>query len=146
MHYFHIFKRLSKPFLYLAVLLSMNSKLSELNASNKLIPANEKDLDLYRSMGITYICTTSEKGTELDFEKSLVVAANLFSTVIQQKHGGFIKEGKNKEQKVDAKLLQNNVAFQLVGGAISYCPNNVPKAIETQFRNQYKKIQESKKK
>ena len=91
-------------------------------------------------MGITYICTTSDKGNESDFEKSLVVAANLFTTVIQQKHDGYIKEGKKEKQKVDAKLLQNNIAFQLVGGAISYCPNNVPKAMEKEFRNQYKKI------
>jgi len=146
MHNSLIFRRLSIPFIFLGILFNINPKLSEVRASNKINPANEKDLDLYRSMGITYICTTSEKGTELDFEKSLVVAANLFSTVIQQKHGGYIKEGKKKELKVDAKLLQNNVAFQLVGGAISYCPNNVPKAMEKEFRNQYKKIQESNKK
>ena len=145
MHYFHIFRKLTIPFLSLAILFNINTKSNEVRASNKIIPANDKDLDLYKSMGITYICTTSTKGTDLDFEKSLVVAANLFSTVIQQKHGGFIKEGKKKQQKVDAKLLQNNVAFQLVGGAINFCPDNVPKEIEKEFRNQYKKIQESNK-
>ena len=51
-------------------------------------------------MGITYLCSSSAKGTDSDFEKSLVVATNLFSTVIQQKHGGFIKECKKKEQKL----------------------------------------------
>ena len=141
----HHFRKISIPFFFLAILLNFNPKSSELRASNKVIPANDKDLDLYRSMGITYICTTSAKGTDLDFEKSLVVAANLFSTVIQQKHGGLIKEGNRKQQKIDAKLLQNNVVFQLVGGAISFCPNNVPKEIEKEFRNQYKKFQESKK-
>ena len=146
MHYFHIFKKLTIPFLSLAILFNINTKSNEVRASNKIIPANDKDLDLYKSMGITYICTTSAKGTDLDFEKSLVVAANLFSTVIQQKHGGFIKEGKKKQQKVDVKLLQNNVAFQLVGGAINFCPDNVPKALEKEFRDQVKKIQESNKK
>ena len=145
MHYPHIIKKLTIPFLFLAFLLNINPESSELRASNNIIPANQKDLDLYRSMGITYICTTSAKGTELDFEKSLVVAANLFSTVIQQKHGGFIKEGKKKQQKIDAKLLQNNVVFQLVGGALNFCPDSVPKAMETEFKNQYKKFQESKK-
>ena len=143
MHYFNIIKKLTIPFLFLAALFNMNPKSSELRASNNIIPANQKDLDLYRSMGITYICTTSAKGTELDFEKSLVVAANLFSTVIQQKHGGFIKEGKNKKQQIDPKILQGNIAFQLVGGAMNVCPNSVPKEIENEFRNQYKKIQES---
>ncbi len=130
----------------MALLISINPKLSEVRASNKKIPANDTDLDLYRNMGITYLCSTSAKGTDSDFEKSLVVATNLFSTVIQQKHGGFIKEGKKKEQKVDPRLLQNNIMFQLVGGALNYCPVNVPEAMEKEFKNQYKKIQELDKK
>ena len=146
MHYSSILKRLSTPFIFMAILLSINPKLSEVRASNKKIPANETDLDLYRNMGITYLCSTSAKGTDSDFEKSLVVATNLFSTVIQQKHGGFIKEGKKKEQKVDPRLLQNNIMFQLVGGALNYCPVNVPEAMEKEFKNQYKKIQELDKK
>ena len=146
MHYFRIFRRLSIPFFFLTILFNINPKLSEVKASNKTFPANEKDLDLYRSMGITYMCTNSAKGTDADFEKSLVVAANLFSTVIDQKHGGFIKEGKKKEQKIDARLLQNNIFFQLVGGALSFCPDNVPESMEKEFRNQYEKIQELNKK
>ena len=146
MNFLNVFKSLPIPFIFLAIFFNSNLKLSELRASNKLIPANEKDLDLYRSMGITYLCTTSAKGTDADFEKSLVVATNLFSTVMQQKHGGIIKEGKKKQQKIEARLLQNNIMFQLVGGALSYCPNNVPEVMEKEFRNQVKKIQESNKK
>ena len=146
MHYIYIINRLSIPLIFIGILFNINPKLSEVEASNKTVPANEKDLDLYRSMGITYMCSTTAKGTEADFEKSLVVAANLFSTVIQQKHGGFIKEGKMKQQKIEARALQNNVLFQLVGGALSYCPDNVPESMEKEFRNQYKKIQESNKK
>ena len=142
----NIFKNLSISFFFLTIIFNINPKLGEVKASNKIIPANDKDLDLYRSMGITYLCTTSTKGTDADFEKSLVVATNLFSTVMQQKHGGFIKEGKKKQQKLEARSLQNNIMFQLVGGAINYCPNNVPAEMEKEFRNQVKKIQESNKK
>ena len=138
--------KLTVPFIFLAILFNIHPKLGEARASNKIIPANEKDLDLYRSMGITYLCTTSAKGTDADFEKSLVVATNLFSTVMQQKHGGFIKEGKKKQQKLEPRSLQNNIMFQLVGGAISYCPKNVPEVMEKEFRNQVKLIQESNKK
>ena len=142
----NIFKNLSMSFFFLTIIFNINPKLGEVRASNKIIPANDKDLDLYRSMGITYLCTTSTKGTDADFEKSLVVATNLFSTVMQQKHGGFIKEGKKKQQKLEARSLQNNIMLQLVGGAINYCPNNVPAEMEKEFRNQVKKIQESNKK
>ena len=137
MNFHKIFKRLSVPFIFLAIFFYINTRLGEVRASNKVIPANEKDLDLYRSMGITYLCTTSAKGTDADFEKSLVVATNLFSTVIQQKHGGLIKEGKNKEQKLEPRILVDYIMFQLVGGALNYCPVNVPKALGKQFRNQY---------
>ena len=146
MHDASILKRLLTPFIFMAVLLSLNPKLSELRASSKKIPANDTDLDLYRNMGITYLCSTSTKGNDSDFEKSLVVATNLFSTVIQQKHGGFIKEGKKKEQKIDPRLLQNSIMFQLVGGALNYCPVNVPEAMGEEFKNRYKKIQELDKK
>ena len=146
MHNLHIFRSLSISFFFLTILFNINPKLSEAKASNKIVAANEKDLDLYRSMGITYMCTNSAKGTDADFEKSLVVAANLFSTVIDQKPGGFIKEGKKKEQKIDARLLQNNIFFQLVGGALSYCPDNVPESMKKEFKNQYEKIQELNKK
>ena len=146
MHYFRNFRKLSTSFIFLAILFNINPKLIEVRASNKIIPANDKDLDLYRNMGITYLCSSSAKGTDSDFEKSLVVATNLFSTVIQQKHGGFIKEGKKKEQKLKPRILQNNIMFQLVGGALNYCPVNVPEAIGKEFRNQYKKIGELNKK
>ena len=74
MRYSSFLKRLSTPFIFMAVLLSINPKLSEVKASNKKIPANDTDLDLYRNMGITYLCSTSAKGTDSDFEKSLGLA------------------------------------------------------------------------
>ena len=77
MHYFLNFKRLSTPFLFLAILLNINPKLSEVRANNKIIPANDKDLNLYENMGVSYLCSTSENGTDSEFEKSLVVATNL---------------------------------------------------------------------
>ncbi len=143
---FKIFKNLSVPFITLAILFNINGKLGEVRASNKIIPANQKDLDLYRSMGVTYLCTSSAKGTDADFEKSLIVAANLFSTVMQQKHAGLIKEGNKKQQKIEPRQLQQNIIFQLVGGALSYCPSSVPEEMEKEFKNQVKKFQESKKK
>ena len=146
MHYFLNFRRLSTPFLFLAILFNINPKLSEVRANNKIIPANDKDLELYKNMGISYLCSTSENGTESDFEKSLIVATNLFSTVIENKHGGVIKEGKNKEQKIEPKILANNIMFQLVGGALTYCPVNVPESMGENFINQYKNIEELNKK
>ena len=141
-----IFKILFIPLIFSVIFFNFDTQSNEVKARNKIIPADEKDLELYRRMGITYICTASMNGKDLDYEKSLVVASNLFSTVVQQKHGGFIKEGKKKEQKLDPKTLQNSVVFQLVGGTLNYCPDNVPKEMEKDFKDQIKKIQELNKK
>ena len=146
MPYLDVYKRLSAPLIFLAIVFNITPKFSEVKASNKIIPANDKDLDLYRSMGITYLCSASWNGNDADFEKSLAVATNLFSTVIEQKHGGFVKEGKNKQQKVEKRTLLKNISLQLVGGALGYCPKNVPEKREKEFKNFVKKIEESKKK
>ena len=146
MNFPKIIKRFSTGLIFSFIFFNINPRLSEVKANNKVIPANENDLEFYRRMGITYICTASAKGNDLDFEKSLVVASNLFSTVIAQKHGGIIKEGKKKEQKLTPKTLQNSVLFQLVGGALNFCPDNVPKEMEKEFMNQLKKLQELDKK
>ena len=124
MHYFWNFRTLSTPFIFLAIIFNINPKLSEVRASNKIIPANDKDLDLYRNMGITYLCSSSAKGTDSDFEKSLVVATNLFSTVIQQKHGGFIKEGKKKEQKLKPRILVKKYRSNEIVDAICFLKEN----------------------
>ena len=139
-------KIFSAPLIVFAFLFNTYPGISEIKASTKTVPANEKDLDFYRKMGIAYICSSSEKGNDKNFEKSLVIAANLFSTVLQQKHGATIKEGKKKEQKLDPKTLQNSVLFQLVGGSLTFCPDNVPDKIEEEFKLQVKKLQELDKK
>ena len=141
-----LLKFLSAPIIFSILFFNINPNLNKVEAKTKTKSANEKDLKFYRRMGITYICSASAGGNDLDFEKSLIVASNLFSTVLQQKHGGYIKEAKKKEQKLDPKTLQNSVVFQLVGGALAYCPNLVPDKLENDFNNQLKKIQELDKK
>ena len=111
-----LLKILSAPLIFSVLLFNIDPKLGEVKASNKTKPADEQDLELYRRMGITYICTASMKGSELDFEKSLVVASNLFSTVVQQKHGGFIKEGKIIESL--RNCLPKNIESLILAGEL----------------------------
>ena len=139
-------KIFSFPVIISAILFNINSQSIQAKTNNKIIPANEKDIELYRRMGITYVCSASAKGTDQDFKKSLSVAASLYGTVLQQKHGGLIKEGKKKEQKLPYNMMMNNVTFQLLSGTLQICPNNVPKEIEKQFKDDLKRIQELNKK
>ena len=145
MNFLKLFKILSAPLIFSVLLFNINPRLTELKARTKTTPATTKDLDFYRRMGITYVCSASAKGSDLDFEKSLSVAANLFTTVVQQRHGGLIKEGKNKAQKIDSKVLQTNVFMNLLGGSMAFCPDNVTENMKELFKENMKKIQELKK-
>ena len=142
MHYFLNFRRLSTPFLFLAILFNINPKLSEVRANNKFnkvnanvknSPVNKNDLDLYHGMGVSFLCNATRKGFDLDFPKTLNVASATFASVVSQKHGGKIIERK-KEQKIDMKQLQFIASLQLVKSALQVCPDNDPEKIEKQFK------------
>tara|TARA_S200000501_G_scaffold291740_1_gene276990 strand:+ start:696 stop:1139 length:444 start_codon:yes stop_codon:yes gene_type:complete len=140
-------KIFSTPLIISTVFFNINPELNKVKSNNKLIPADVNDLALYQGMGISYVCTATRKGIDFDFRKSLSVASTTFVTIVQQKHGGLIFEGKKKkEKKVDPNTLYQNVSFRLIGGALDVCPNSVPDKIENEFKTELKRIQKLNKK
>ena len=146
MHINFYLKRISK---FLGISLILPLSLFEINAINKqikaeenFIAATEKDLFLYRQMGASYLCIASK--AEVDFQKGLGIASATFANVIIGKHGGIIQELGNK--KLDEKKLYSAGTFQIVGSAISICPDNIPKNIKKDYEKRLKQlIKESKK-
>ena len=122
-------------------LFEINSTDKQLKAEKKLIAASEKDLFLYRQMGASYLCIASK--AEVDFKKGLGIASATFANVIIGKHGGAIKELGDK--KLDEKKLYNAGAFQIVGSALSICPENVPKNIKNDYEKRLKQLEKEKK-
>ena len=122
-------------------LFEINSTDKQLKAEKKLIAASEKDLFLYRQMGASYLCIASK--AEVDFKKGLGIASATFANVIIGKHGGAIKELGDK--KLDEKKLYNAGAFQIVGSALSICPENVPKNIKNDYEKRLKQLVKEKK-
>ena len=147
MKFSKLLKILSTPLIISTVFFNLNPELNEVKSNNKTIPADANDLALYQGMGITYVCSATRKGMDIDFTKSLSVASTTFVTVILRKHGGLILEKKNeKEQKVDPNTLYQNISFRLIGGAIDVCPNSVPEKVAKDFKTEFKRIQKLKKK
>jgi len=146
MHINFYLKRISK---FLGISLIIPLSLFEINAINKqikaeenFIAATEKDLFLYRQMGASYLCIASK--AEVDFQKGLGIASATFANVIIGKHGGIIQELGNK--KLDEKKLYSAGTFQIVGSAISICPDNIPNNIKKDYEKRLKQlIKESKK-
>ena len=139
-------KRLLKS-LSIGIIISFS--LSGINTSNKqikaeenVIAASEKDLFLYRQMGASYLCIASK--AEVDFKKGLGIASATFANVIIGKHGGAIKELGDK--KLDEKRLYNAGTFQIVGSALTICPESIPKNIKNDYDKKLKQLlKESKK-
>ena len=111
-------------------------------AEKNIIAASEKDLFLYRQMGASYLCISSR--AEVDFNKGLGIASATFANVIIGKHGGVIKELGSK--KLDEKRLYNAGTFQIVGSALSICPESVPKSIKKDYEKRLKQLAKQSKK
>tara|TARA_Y100001978_G_scaffold62386_1_gene56039 strand:- start:415 stop:864 length:450 start_codon:yes stop_codon:yes gene_type:complete len=138
-------KKIFLPFLLLGLLLDLNFQKKAAHANLDIKPANENDLLLYESMGVSYLCIASRKEINLDFQKSLGVAASTFVAVIQSKHGSKVIDI-DKEITVKNKVLFENAALRILGRAIQTCPDNVPKKSKQEFEKAFKQLQNYNKK
>ena len=113
------------PLILLSLLMDVNFRNNEVLANKKLIPADDKDLYLYKGMGASYLCIAKKAGVE--FPKALGVATATYVQVLEGKHGGLIKELGNT--KLDRKQLFAGAEFQIVSTAMNYCPDSIPKDV-----------------
>ena len=120
-----LFKVICAPIFISFVLLDMNLLNKEAYANQKLLPANEKDLYLYKGIGASYLCIASKAGIE--FPKAVGIATATYVQVLEGKHGGLVKELGKK--KVEREKLFAGAEFQIVTTAIKYCPESVPKDV-----------------
>jgi len=109
----------------LSLLMDVNFRNNEVLANKKLMPADEKDLYLYKGMGASYLCIAEKAGVE--FPKALGVATATYVQVLEGKHGGLIKE--LGDTKLERKQLFAGAEFQIVSTAMNYCPDSIPKDI-----------------
>ncbi len=120
-----LLKVICAPIFISFVLLDMNLLNKETYANQKLLPANEKDLYLYKGIGASYLCIASKAGIE--FPKAVGIATATYVQVLEGKHGGLVKELGKK--KVEREKLFAGAEFQIVTTAIKYCPESVPKDV-----------------
>tara|TARA_B100000212_G_scaffold179614_1_gene135171 strand:+ start:54 stop:545 length:492 start_codon:yes stop_codon:yes gene_type:complete len=116
------FKILFFPFLLTTLLLDINLFNQETYANNKLKPAMEEDLYLYKGMGASYLCIADKAGIE--FSKAIGVATATYVQVLEGKHGGLISE--LGDIKLDRDKLFAGAEFQIIETAIKYCPDSIP--------------------
>ena len=113
------------PLILLSLLMDVNFRNNEVLANKKLIPADDKDLYLYKGMGASYLCIAEKAGIE--FPKALGVATATYVQVLEGKHGGLIKE--LGDTKLEREKLFVGAEFQIVSTAMNYCPDSIPKDV-----------------
>ena len=126
---------ISFPIILLSLLMDVNFRHNEVLANKKLIPADDKDLYLYKGMGASYLCIAEKAGVE--FPKALGVATATYVQVLEGKHGGLIKE--LGDTKLDRKQLFSGAEFQIVSTAMNYCPDSIPKDVSKKVNDLLKK-------
>ena len=93
------------------------------------IAASREQMNLYRQIGISYLCLARQ--AEVEFPKSISIASNNFALIVSKKHGGLI------EEVGDTKLTNNQIYqgsyLQLIEGAIQLCPDQVPEEDKKKF-------------
>ena len=132
---------ISFPLILLSLLMDVNFRNNEVLANKNLIPADDKDLYLYKGMGASYLCIAEKAG--VDFPKALGVATATYVQVLEGKHGGLIKE--LGDTKLDRKQLFAGAEFQIVSTAMNYCPDSIPKDVTKKVNNLLKEDKINKK-
>ncbi len=117
-----LFKILFLPICFSGLIFDTNLFDQEIFANNKLKPAIEEDLYLYKGMGASYLCIASKAG--IDFPKAIGVATATYVQVLEGKHGGLIKE--LGDLKLEREKLFAGAEFQIVETALKYCPESIP--------------------
>ena len=120
-----LLKIISFPLIVFSLSMDVNFRNNEVLANKKLIPADDKDLYLYKGMGASYLCIAEKAGIE--FPKALGVATATYVQVLEGKHGGLIKE--LGDTKLERKKLFAGAEFQIVSTAMNYCPDSIPKDV-----------------
>ena len=126
-----LIKGLFFPIFLSGFILDVNLFNQEIYANEKLKPAIEEDLYLYKGMGASYLCIASKAGIE--FPKAVGVATATYVQVLEGKHGGQIKE--LGDIKLERDKLFAGAEFQIVETALKYCPDSIPEDVTKKVKD-----------
>ena len=126
---FKLFKILFFPICLSGFILDINLFNQEIYANQKLKPALEEDIYLYKGMGASYLCYAYNAG--IDYKKAIQVATATFVQVIEGKHGGLIAGVGDK--KLEREKLFTGANVQILQTALKYCPESVPEEVKKTF-------------
>ncbi len=100
-------------------------------------PASNEDIFLYRGMGSSYVCNARTAGVE--FPKAVGIAAATYVQILNGRHGGQVASAGDK--KLTNEQLFAGAEFQIITGALQFCPKEVPADVKAKVEEALKKQQ-----
>ena len=86
-------------------------------------------------MGSSFVCNARTAGIE--FPKAVGVAAATYVQLLNGRHGGKVASTGNK--KLTNEQLFAGAEFQIITGAMQFCPDKVPADVKTKVEEALKK-------
>ena len=123
-----LFTRMSRRNLLAPILLvqmfflTVASSLVQAEDDPKSTAATKEEIFLYRGIGASFLCNA--RSAEVDFPKAVGIAAATYAQVLNGRHGGVVASAGDK--KLTNKQLFAGAEFQIITGALQYCPKQVP--------------------
>ncbi len=112
-----------------------NLKTSNSEIKKQQKPASNDDIFLYRGIGASFICNA--RSAEVEFAKAVGIAASTYTQVLNGRHGGFVASA--GKEKLTNKQLYQGAEFQIVTGALKYCPEAVPEDVKEKVQQAIEK-------
>ena len=126
---------MATPLAILSFMLAGPAVMAQGAAKPQTKPATDGDIFLYRGMGSSYVCNARTAGVE--FPKAVGIAAATYVQLLNGRHGGLVASTGNK--KLTNEQLFSGAEFQIITGALQFCPDKVPADVKTKVEEALKK-------
>jgi len=128
---------MATPLATLTLLVAGAAAMAQGAAKPQTQPASDRDIFLYRGMGSSYVCNARTAGVE--FPKAVGIAAATYVQLLNGRHGGLVASTGNK--KLTNEQLFSGAEFQIITGALQFCPDKVPADVKSKVEAALKKQQ-----
>ena len=90
---------------------------------------------LYRGVGSSYVCNA--RAAKVEFPKAVGIAAATYVQLLNGRHGGKVESAGS--QKLTNEQLFAGAEFQIITGAMQFCPDEVPADVKSKVEAAIKK-------
>ena len=115
--------------------LTLATPAAQAQQANAAKPAGQEDILLYRGVGSSYVCNA--RAAKVEFPKAVGIAAATYVQLLNGRHGGKVESAGN--EKLTNEQLFAGAEFQVITGAMQYCPDEVPADVKSKVEAAIKK-------